>query len=710
MLQSKVISFSGQKNNDFILNSSYDVGAVKDILWPCYCYTASIPYRGKSRLNVFEETILGLTECETSDPDKLADISCLNKDVIVFIQNRLSLKGFLKPDYQITDLGRQVLAKKEDDQDESRSFASVKIFVDALNNEVLPYVHKGKFESKKILSVDGKIVKFMSKVTDKKCIKAYIIEKKNKRDLFIPKEHHVIRAIAAFKNRFYRYAAITGNDADEPPYIPKESGIFINKESEKVFLHCRAFIQESDTDVLIVTDGFGYGFSSKFAEYLENNIPKLKDALKNDAAGKELIDIDKKSEVYNKNVHPVVFLINKSKNILKTETAVRKGKATEKNIKFERAKAFTFFYDALEKTFVQVTQEYPVPKWIKIFESQPYQENNKILAAFAEKIGLIIDDKNKNILKVNTGAIRVLNINNPDLTSSLAILITGAANNANHPFNKLADNFPEILSILSEILSIRNPTYHGKIDSNKYYKEINEHLNTVEKIIMVLLPGIASQFITQSEIKGNILDTELINQQRLNASRELEKYFNISIIQRFDTNLKELLISITTLNNDMDASSIQWGINNLSSALQIVYYDAIMSADLLKADTKGTMKIKNIAFEKAVRSKFITNKNEIPESISSVPENKLKRIISEGKEYSLQVNFIVFLFLCNYDILYSIREKCPDLLHLTGILTDRRKHGCMDFSVFENKEKSIENFMKLRENVFKAIKAIMEVL
>ena len=84
----KVVSF--QQTLDGL-----NIAARQDILWPCHAFNISIPQKKKSSLNVFEETVLKITEIESGDTEKIALLTCLEKELVAFIQNRLNQLGLL---------------------------------------------------------------------------------------------------------------------------------------------------------------------------------------------------------------------------------------------------------------------------------------------------------------------------------------------------------------------------------------------------------------------------------------------------------------------------------------------------------------------------------------------------------------------------------------------------------------------------------------
>lgn len=103
----KVISFPA-------ILDGLSIAAKKDILWPCHAFNVSIPQKKKTGLNVFEETILKITEIETGSTEKIAEITCLEKELVMFIQNRLSQIGLLTSRYELSTEGKELLENWRD--------------------------------------------------------------------------------------------------------------------------------------------------------------------------------------------------------------------------------------------------------------------------------------------------------------------------------------------------------------------------------------------------------------------------------------------------------------------------------------------------------------------------------------------------------------------------------------------------------------------
>jgi hypothetical protein len=136
----------------------------------------------------------------------------------------------------------------------------------------------------------------------------------------------------------------------------------------------------------------------------------------------------------------------------------------------------------------------------------------------------------------------------------------------------------------------------------------------------------------------------------------------------------------------------------------------MLSVNSLQSDNGLSKNIKTAAFNKAIRNKFTTTIKDIHPVIKNVREEKLQDII-QGQSYSLQANFIAFLYICDDETLKHIHDECPELMDITADLAETRKHGNTDFLAkgLED-EKVFGTFLRLKEKTFFAIKALLEVI
>ena len=695
----KIISFRS-------MTSGLEAAASRDILWPCYAFSVFIPHRKKSRLNIFEETILGLSSLGIRDTEELADTTCMEKELVSFIQNRLSLLGFLSSRKEITDTGMAVLAQKESDTE--RNYVSAWAFMDLTNGKLLPFTMFGSLEYKTLLkNKGGERIEFKIKPTDEWSINAQVI--RNNGDFPPPENKELVKAIWKFRERYKLYAAFSGNTA-YPPSIPSESSITINKTPTPVYLHCKVILQKSNSDTIVVTDGFGFGYSGSFTAHVKKNEQKIVSDIMRKATMEQFnADDDSQKPVEKKRIHNIARLINEAKgNIEETKKLLGHGDAAGKRAVNEYHYALGKIYEALERTFAQIVFDNGDISLVSIYAGNSFRDNDEILRRYAVKIGLMVNKRNSSILRLKYGNIRLMSSDRIDMHSALALAITGAASSGHHPLNDLAMEYPDILTTLNDFTNLRNPILHGEYISRDMEKRLKHYLEKTEKIITLLLPDIAKQFDSRPKTGNSYFsDIERVYQDRLKACIELDKYFGAIAMCEMERDLKEGLIKLSILEKykGNEPFPFKSGVNDLASALQIMYHETILSANIFQRKDNSPSEIKSIAFGKAVRAGFAKTIQDIPKIISGVDQDVLK-IIMQGRSYSLQSNFIGVLYLCDDEALGKLKKECPDLLTFTAELAELRMHGNRDFS----EEKNVfEKFKDLKAKVYKAIKELMEV-
>ena len=76
------------------LNRFYNIneGASRGVLWPVAVFSISLPVKERKSLNIFEETILLLTNQNINDVKRLSEEVCMDEEIIKFILKDYSIK------------------------------------------------------------------------------------------------------------------------------------------------------------------------------------------------------------------------------------------------------------------------------------------------------------------------------------------------------------------------------------------------------------------------------------------------------------------------------------------------------------------------------------------------------------------------------------------------------------------------------------------
>ena len=186
----KVISFHTEPHG-------LNIAARQDILWPCHAFNISIPQKKKSPFNIFEETVLKITEVESCDTEEIAQITCMEKELVSFIQNRLNQLGLLNDRYELSEQGKKLLENWKGNREENIEYAVANVFMDLLTEKLLPFIYTGNIKYEKIISIDNIFINIESGSTGKsreqKC--RLITPSKDSCWKTVPTSTKIIRAI-----------------------------------------------------------------------------------------------------------------------------------------------------------------------------------------------------------------------------------------------------------------------------------------------------------------------------------------------------------------------------------------------------------------------------------------------------------------------------------------------------------------------------------
>jgi len=533
----KVISFRAALDG-------LNIAARQSVLWPCHAFNICIPQKRKNVLNVFEETVLKITEIESGDTEKIALLTCLENELVAFIQNRLNQLGLLNDRYELSKHGKELLNEWQNKSEGNLEYTVATVFVDLLSGKLLPYAHTGDMRYEKISQFYGQsAVKFVEGSTGHaKEIHGTIIPHTTKYEQVMPGSSDIIRAIREFKRKYKRHALLNQGIDQYPPPAPMAEAISLQENPELVYLHCNVLIQIGNSD-LLVTDGFGFGFSENFANYLNSQDLEWVIRLKQSGVV-DKIGIAEGSD--NQAARKSFKYAEISRRIGRSKSTLEKIKNLEVNSTFyesnyrqEIENGIKNLYAALEWSLRQVVAENPASEWEQVFSASNFRDNEKLLVGFAKKVGFSVNDRNQNLLKVKPGAIRQIENGKVELQPLLALALAGAANNANHPMHRLSRNHSGFLNLTLKLKKYRDPIEHGSTENLNIDDSIFEELiELTVPVIISMLPGVADD-IGEAEL---FTTEEDINQERLKAEIELDKLLGTALVSTLSGDIKEQLI------------------------------------------------------------------------------------------------------------------------------------------------------------------------
>ncbi|MFC0970371.1 hypothetical protein ACFGXO_07985 [Pasteurella multocida] len=686
-----------------------NIAAKQDILWPCHAFSISIPKKKQSRLNIFEETVLKITEIESGDTEKIALLTCLEKELVAFIQNRLNHLGLLNDRYELSEIGQELLNEWQNKSDGNLEYTVGTVFIDLLSGKLLPYVSTDQLSYKKISRIgDSGFIDFLINPTNEKS-RVSARQIRPAKDSFwktVPDSNDVIRAIREFKKKYRRYALLNQAIDQYPPPVPMAEAISLRENPELVYLHCNVLIQIGNSD-LLVTDGCGFGFSESFANYLTSQdwqwVIDLKkkgiiDWLNPDASNEEAEN--KSSVAGGSKKYPLIARqLRHAQGYL---SAAEKIKIDSSNNEQEFVRltglAVVALYEAIEWALRFVVSDNPVTHWERLFSSQSYRESDKILCSFATKIGFDVSDSVKALLQVKPGKIRAIDRGVSEMQPLLALAIAGAINNPKHPLNNLAIEDSRCLSFINILKEVRDPVLHGNSTDVELSSETLEgYCDRTTRLIHSLIPDITDDTYTAKTKQKRDID-----QVRLKARIELDESLGLGFVQAVSPSLREELVKVTILSQreTLDDEQLQHYINLLASIMQLSLFEVAKDRS---SSVKNRTTLRDVAIEKIVQSGFYPAPDAIPEQISTVNTKRLYRTV-QGSSTTLGAHLLAVFLLGSESELIQLQKSDPAFIDFVADLIRLRGHGNKQQSDF-----SQDDMESLKKNVFKAIKIIAEV-
>lgn len=685
-----------------------NIAARQSVLWPCHAFNISIPQIKKSGLNVFEETVLKITAIESGDTEKIALLTCLEKELVAFIQNRLNQLGLLNDRYELSDNGKNLLECWRNITETSFEYVVGTVFVDLHMGKLLPYIHMGSLKKEKIIRIDDDLITVeigsTGKPTNQRC--RLIRPSQISHWETVPNTNDIIRSIREFKKKYKRQALLNHSVGQYPPPVPMAEAISVNDTPELVYLHCEALIQVGNSD-LLVTDGCGFGFSEAFSKYLtDKDYQWVKDIKKKGVFDK--ITPQKKDVNFSKNTqwnYPNITKFFKGNNgiytLLEKLSESPKTEHEEKEYVYNKQQIGTKLYSSLEYALAILVAEYPAAEWEEVFSGQNYTSNENILCEFAKKIGFCLSPRNKQLLQVKAGAIRQSKLGQVKFQPLLAIVITGAATKyPKHPINDLAKKQSGFLDFALSLKKLRDPVSHGDISDYKQdAEELKGSVKRTVDTICILLPAIATEMLGGKQHYESEID---VNQQRLIAETQLDDFFGTLFVYEMKYELKELLIRIECMFAQPSDDQMTIEIfKAIASAMQIVLQQKV--CDRRTIGHSSSQEIKEIALQKLIKAGFYEACAQIPASISTVKSDFIKKSIG-GFAASLGADLLSLIFVASDHEIRCLYQTDAQIIRIIADLLSKRGDGnTLTVSL------STHEMALFKNNIYMAIKIISKV-
>jgi len=724
--------------------SGIDIAIQRDILWPCHAFNITVPVQKERDLNIFEETVLKMIDVETSETKKLSELLSLNVELVDFIKSRLIELELISERFELRAEGIKLIEKFENEEEE---YEVVTLFINLISGEILPVIIQ-KLEIIKEYELKGNRVSFkIGSAGNGKEVKAtkirYISEHKKKRI----RTTDVIKTVHSFRRLYNRFSSTLGSKINLPKFARNMGSVTINEIAEEVYLHCKVMIQKGSSDFL-VTDPFGFDFSSQLTKDIQNddNDNFLKD-LRSQAESRSLEN--EEYENLNDDWAKEIFVINElnkhqsiKRHLKKVEENYQKSKEkndssdNEQQIKNDKSNMVKKLYEVMENTLKQIEKDYPSEmEYKEIFVSQSSTINQQMLEKFAIKLGFNIP-KYKSFLNLQPNMITSLDNGIIRPEAMIALALSKANVDDNHPFHLLAKNVPDFFDYIKRLQGYRNSVAHGSeldinifkvvsfkcnscvmeldknIESttceecNSKLEEITEFDKLREITYLSLESLYPTVFLKEKKIDKSFSEKfELPNQDILKAKIGLDKNFTLILINSFKENqdLYNQLIKIEVAELNIEKYANVY-INSIYSTLQILLdeYNTKIHKEL------KLLEIRSIALKNANNANFELPNKEWTDELTHVGKNMIKNA-SEGKPSSLGASTIVFLAFELKFKLENLKLKIPNFIMLISLLLKLRGHGDSSSEEIITEIGNKSELIDLKESIYTIIKTIKEM-
>ena len=514
MAKPKVISLlHTDKMNNLFLNVP-TLGRPANVFVQCTSYDLKLPLSGleKRVLDIFEETILRMIKLKKCSISELADILCMEKDLVNFIVTRLSEKGLLKDNYTLSEVGEKQLDEQRTLQDEVE-YQTAKLFVVNGCDIVLPYIYVGNFVTEDVVDFDASSLTLgFGSIGAQKRIKGICIREKNNgsRLSILPQ--------ITIKNAINKYNRLAAKRKQNKILLANDYGIESTR-GEDIYFHMQTAVQMGNTEELLVSDGFVSNIDGLF-EFIKSSNPDLIMRVKSKAVQMNVIDALKQDSSENKYVGKYPEVVRYNKEMEKYIHPLTEDSRLDdiRQSAEEKRQAIINCYSMLEWSFHYFSLRYPISDAVlQIFKTQKTYENFETIKNFSRKIGLGNIDNCINLLGNFDGNRAEMIYRDPGNTIPsmqmvLPMSIVSASEYDDSELKLLISHDSRFVSFINYVGKIAADLRH---DSTVKADDVNieeMHGHAVD-IIQTILPDIDVD-------RSYIHETEHISNERLKATIE----------------------------------------------------------------------------------------------------------------------------------------------------------------------------------------------
>lgn len=511
MPKPKVISvFKSEKFEKTFLNVPM-MGKPTDIFLECRSYDLGIPVKGqkKRQLDIFEETILRMIQLKKCSMSELADILCVEKDLIHFIILRMIENGLLLDNQTISEKGKLLLDSQTNTREELE-YIQGKLFIVKKTGLIMPYLHIGEFQSENVEDFDKYAITIgFGSTGNHKTIYGKCIRNTDKESKLVSVLD--TRLLKRTINKYNKIASIQ----NKPQINLNEEYAISSSLSENIYFHLQAVVQEGNVDEVMFSDGFVPNIDG-ILDYVRSENPELLSYIKSKAVNMSVLNNDESSEVYRSQRYQEIYHLYSNAQKYLQEYQYDKATVDERtDINEGKKQIITDCYHMIEWAFYYYIRRNRLSQEMyNLLYQRSFSANKTTLIQFANSLGFRNISKCSNLFAHIDGRrmYSVDHFNSPELYVCLPMAIAEAKENTNSEIHSVIQKNRNVLSFINMLNDICAGLRHDS-ELDAIEMDTNMIMQETYMIITTILPDILFENSSgNSDIYGNASRDRLLAQ------------------------------------------------------------------------------------------------------------------------------------------------------------------------------------------------------
>ena len=671
----KVLDFNAE-----ILPSGI-IGRPRELAWPCKMFRVTLPHLGDSvdrEFNAFELCVLKLLAYARYEPKDIADATCLPRDLVEIVLLRLYDRGKIDEHYQLLPDVLKTIEKLEADSPyENVKYETYVIFRESIGGAVLPMILGAKLSAEEVDEIDeyGNIKIKGGKIS----LRPIRIKLRSVKP---PDVQEVIIALRTMARR----RRVSG----EIYRIPPAEFVAVANAPEQCELRVRMITQASGEWRIL--NPFGTGWSPELESVYWQVLQESQDESREFSCWQRKLirsQTNRSENVQQKDEPRESYDMPENRSRYPELIAALNRKRKSGDEKISNIDVYAVLEWALYYV-LQLVDTKPIVQFLQI----ETRENvvHRLKTALIGLGGRLPEDgyipvPSDSQLK-DFGYDHVAR-----MQTVLPIAIVAAEKSANVRMDAVLQRYPDFVSRIRDLKSLRDPKQHGRIYWDEIYSD--EDRDMMRQVVMSLIPSISFSSVTQER---KTLGKSAFDEQ-MEAMLNLQDMFGVLEFNRLDSNLKGYLIQ---------AERFWLNVRPRDTATGEAVFDALYFVNDLYAACQCAIRPfldrerpKDFSLEKVNWKASSTGLGKLPTSLLTVQATMLQKTLA-GNDQTLGACVIVWLFVSDAAHLHRVAAKQPSFLADLDNLLGLRKHAnqaCM---------MRADEIGQVRETTYKLIKNIME--